>query len=95
MPGATERAESYLATHPDTEMRFDRVADLVDGFETPFGLELLATAHWVAIESPNDNRQAIIDRFYDWSPRKAQFSAEQVELALERLTDAGWFTGSA
>ena len=26
---------------------FERVAELVQGFETPFGLELLSTVHWV------------------------------------------------
>ncbi|MDD9998304.1 MAG: hypothetical protein OXQ89_11225 [Rhodospirillaceae bacterium] len=27
--------------------RFDRVADLVEGFETAYGLKLLSTVHWV------------------------------------------------
>jgi hypothetical protein len=48
VPGAGKDALAFLAGHPDTKGRFDRVAELVHGFETPFGLELLATVHWVA-----------------------------------------------
>jgi hypothetical protein len=48
VPGAVLDADAYLEAHVRTRMRFDRVADLVQGLETPFGLELLATVHWVA-----------------------------------------------
>jgi O-acetyl-ADP-ribose deacetylase (regulator of RNase III) len=41
VPGAVEDAEHFLAQHASTRARFDKVADLVAGFETPFGLELL------------------------------------------------------
>ena len=71
------------------------MAELVDGFETPFGLELLATAHWVAHEPSAVDNAKIVDRFYAWSPRKAQFSTEQVELALEQLNRGGWLANSA
>jgi hypothetical protein len=30
-----------------TRERFDRVSELVEGFESPFGMELLATVHWL------------------------------------------------
>ena len=45
VPGATTEAEAFLSAHHDTLERFGRVARLVDGFETSFGLELLAT--WI------------------------------------------------
>src|SRR6202042_3301980 len=47
VPGAVRDAEAFLAADSKTRIRFDRVGDLVEGFETPFGLELLATVHWV------------------------------------------------
>jgi len=37
LPGAWERADEYLAHHPETRARFHRVADLISGFETPSG----------------------------------------------------------
>jgi hypothetical protein len=41
VPGAVEEAKHYLDDHPDTRARFEQVADLLAGFETPFGLELV------------------------------------------------------
>ena len=90
MPGAVERAEAFLAEHTDTSQRFDRVGELVDGFETPFGLELLATAHWVATKEHARTNQAITDAFYAWNPRKAQFSHEQITIAVGHLRAGAW-----
>ncbi|MGH9897135.1 MAG: type II toxin-antitoxin system antitoxin DNA ADP-ribosyl glycohydrolase DarG, partial [bacterium] len=45
VPGAVPDAEASLEANPRTRARFDRVASLVEGFETPFGLELLSTVH--------------------------------------------------
>ena len=41
VPGAVEDATAFLSEHADSRARFDKVAALVDGFESPFGLELL------------------------------------------------------
>jgi O-acetyl-ADP-ribose deacetylase (regulator of RNase III) len=90
MPGAVEKADAFLAEHPQTNERFDRVRELVDGFETPFGLELLATAHWVADNENARTDQAIADAFYAWNPGKAQFTHEQIGIAVERLRAGGW-----
>lgn len=90
MPGAIEKADSFLSAHPETNNRFDRVGELVEGFETPFGLELLATAHWVAAHDQAASDQAITNAFYAWNPGKAQFSPEQVAIAVARLRAGGW-----
>jgi len=90
VPGAVDRATAFLAAHPTTHARFDRVATLVEGFETPFGLELLATVHWVAAQEQARTEQAIVDRFYAWNPGKAQFRRRQIEIAVERLARDGW-----
>src|SRR5680860_1693544 len=42
VPGAIKDADTFLAAHPPTQAHFSQVARLVEGFETPFGLELLA-----------------------------------------------------
>ncbi len=90
LPGAVEKAGAFLAEHPETSKRFDRVGKLVEGFETPFGLELLATAHWVADNENARTDQAIAKAFYAWNPRKAQFTPEQIEIAVGRLRADGW-----
>ena len=46
-PEAVKEAEAFLANEKETHDRLDRVTALIDGYETPYGLELLSTVHWV------------------------------------------------
>jgi O-acetyl-ADP-ribose deacetylase (regulator of RNase III) len=62
VPGAVEEAERFFAQHVSTRARFDKVADLVAGFETPFGLELLATVHWVVQELGASSPPAVVNK---------------------------------
>ncbi|MCS6930718.1 MAG: macro domain-containing protein [Acetobacteraceae bacterium] len=95
LPGAAEDAEAVLAGAEATRGRFDRVARLVEGFETPIGLELLATVHWVASEGGALPEAEVIARVHAWGPRKRAFSDRQIRLALDRLRDQGWLGSSA
>ncbi|HNQ56171.1 MAG TPA: macro domain-containing protein [Candidatus Desulfobacillus denitrificans] len=92
VPGAIEEAESYLASHAATHERLDRTAALVAGFETPYGLELLATVHWVATREGATSAEAVAAAVHDWNPRKKQFTPAQIRLAAQRLTESGWTT---
>lgn len=94
VPGAFEDAEAFLATDHDTLQRFQRVADLVDGFETPFGLELLATVHWVAKRENATSFERAREATYAWNERKRSFSPDQIRLALDVLAERGWITPS-
>ncbi len=90
IPGAVADAERFLDLHGETRARFDRVANLVEGFETPFGLELLSTVHWVAIHEGAATADEVIARTYAWNERKKQFSERQLRLAMDVLTQKGW-----
>lgn len=94
VPGAVRDAESFLESHPATRERFDRVARLVDGFETPFGLELLTTVHWVVTQETAQTREDILRATYAWGPRKRQFTTAQIDLAAERLRSEGWLASA-
>jgi hypothetical protein len=90
LPGAVESSDAFLAQHPDTLRRLSLVGELVEGFETPFGLELLATAHWViAKEQPSSERE-IEEAVYAWGPRKEQFTPAQIAIAVAQLRAAGF-----
>lgn len=93
VPGAVADALAYLAAHPETHTRFDRVADLVEGFETPFGLELLSTVHWVATHKKVKTAEDVVNEAYAWSDRKRRFSERQLRLALEVLAKKDWLPG--
>jgi O-acetyl-ADP-ribose deacetylase (regulator of RNase III) len=94
VPGAVTDAEAFLHDNEETRTRFDRVADLVQGFETPFGLELLSTVHWVAIREGAKSLDDVIDKFYAWNERKRQFNRRQIGLALQVLADKDWIASS-
>ncbi len=97
VPGAVQDADAVLASNADTSARFDRVADLVQGFETPFGLELLATVHWIATRDNLVALEDIVEQTYAWNSRKRRFSASQIELARDILIQKNWIvvTGDA
>jgi len=90
MPGAAEAAGSFLVECPATKKRFERVAALVDGFETPFGLELLSTVHWVATRDTPSSAEEMADAVYAWADHKRQFSLPQIQLAFDVLAERGW-----
>src|SRR5690606_791965 len=94
VPGAVEDARTYLNQHKTRRTHFERVIKLVEGFESPYGLELLATVHWViryegAIQSDSVKRQV-----YQWNDRKRQFTQRQLVIAEERLRSQGWLSPS-
>ena len=90
VPGAVPDASAFLEQHADTRARFARVADLVQGFETPFGLELLSTVHWVATHDDARTVDDVVARTYAWGDRKRRFSERQIRLALDVLIKKGW-----
>jgi hypothetical protein len=90
VPGAIDDAEAFLASHPETRARFERVAELVQGFETPFGLELLSTVHWVSTREQVSDSEDVLAKVYAWGDRKRQFSKRQILLARDVLMNKGW-----
>ena len=91
VPGAVEQARSALAERPATRRRLERVADLVEGFESPFGLELLATVHWTVMREGAASGKEAADRTYQWAPHKRRFRPNQIALARRVLSEQGWF----
>lgn len=90
--GAAKQASDFLKRSPETSARFDKVAELVEGFESPFGLELLATVHWVMKNHPVSSKDDVINHTYAWNERKRQFTPRQISLAVKVLSDNGWVT---
>lgn len=90
VPGAYDEATNFLNQHQQTRMHFDRVSDLVEGFESPFGLELLSTVHWVVTKENASSINDIVEKTYNWNNRKKQFSRRQIELVCRILYKKGW-----
>ena len=94
VPGAVKDAEAFLSDKRETAARFDRVGQLVEGFETPFGLELLATVHWVASRENASSADEAVAKVYAWNDRKKQFSPRQIGIAFDTLRTKGWLAAA-
>lgn len=90
VPGAVKDAMGFLADHPDTKRRFDRVVDLVQGFETSFGMELLSTVHWVATREDAATVDRAVEQTHGWNARKLRFTPAQIGMAWDLLREKGW-----
>jgi O-acetyl-ADP-ribose deacetylase (regulator of RNase III) len=95
VPGAIEEARAFLDQHEGTREHFDRVAQLVEGFESPYGLELLSTVHWVIKHEGVKRLDEVADRVHAWNARKQQFTHRQIAIAVERLKAQGWLEQTA
>lgn len=90
---AAERAESFLRANAAVREHFERVARLIEGFESPYGMELLSTVHWVATREGADTSEAAVQRVYAWNSRKRMFPEHHLRLAWSVLTEQGWIPG--
>ncbi|MEQ8763217.1 MAG: macro domain-containing protein [Planctomycetota bacterium] len=90
LEGAIEKAHAVLDQQCSTKDRFQRVAHLVEGFESPFGLELLATVHWLIAKRGIRGTSQLVESTHAWGPRKERFSERQILLARQTLIDQGW-----
>lgn len=90
---AADEAESFLEKDEETQERFAQVSKLIEGFETPYGMELLATVHWVASENPKareDVSEAVRD-VHAWNARKRDLmQPAHIETAWNVLRKNDW-----
>lgn len=92
LPGAYDAASPVLVEHPETVHRIERVVELTEGFESAYGLELLASVHWVARHDASESdAETVVRNVRAWSSRKGRmFTPEHVKVALQALSDRGW-----
>lgn len=90
LPGAGRMASEKLHQAPSTASHFQRVIDLIEGFESPFGLELLSTVYWLNKTEGKSTINSIIDGVHSWNERKKQFTPRQIQIAVEVLQKKHW-----
>jgi hypothetical protein len=93
VPSALKDAEAFLSLQEDrqTAQRVERIARLIDGFETPYGMELLATVHWVAAENSGADFDEIVRAVHGWNKRKREImKPAHIKVAYDRLIIEGF-----
>jgi O-acetyl-ADP-ribose deacetylase (regulator of RNase III) len=103
LPDAGPAADAVLSEQPETATRMDRVTRLIEGFESTYGLELLATVHWAAQRDDAGGLRTMplalgdVERVVGtWSHRKERlFTSRHLAKAYERLETEGWLDPAA
>ena len=94
LPGVGDQAREFMHTRPDPHaIALQKLVALIDGFESPYGLELLGTIHWVVAQegvNPEDT-DAVIAAVQEWNPRKKRvMQTQHITIALNRLRSQQW-----
>ena len=89
-PSGCAAADDFLAHMPNdgTEI-IDRLNKLIQGYESPYGLELLSSVHWLAHHEKHYPVEKIISALKGWNDHKNTFADEAVRVAYRRLVDDG------
>jgi O-acetyl-ADP-ribose deacetylase (regulator of RNase III) len=93
LPGAVADARVFLAGREESTSRLEHVSRTIDGFETPYGMELLSSVHWVAVHGTPPARQPdeATRAVHEWNDRKRRmFKTDHLRIAWDRLQDLGW-----
>jgi O-acetyl-ADP-ribose deacetylase (regulator of RNase III) len=93
LPGSIEAADAFLSHLPETRLRMQKVAKLIEGYEDPYGMELLSSVHWVMQHNPGarDDVDTAVNGVRNWNDRKRRLlKPEHLKLAWERLREQRW-----
>jgi O-acetyl-ADP-ribose deacetylase (regulator of RNase III)/uncharacterized protein YwgA len=97
LPQALKESEDFISTHyvelNEFNNRLNRVKQLIEGFESPNGMEILSTIHWLVKHeavSPNDHDE-LVKQIQSWSERKKNIiKPAHIDKAIQRLTQEKW-----
>jgi O-acetyl-ADP-ribose deacetylase (regulator of RNase III) len=99
LPGAEDEGRRWLDDHPDsTANRIEAVMQLVTGFASAYGLELLATVHWIAAREAwgkVTNHGELKQHVESWNERKGRlFTDAHIRKAAGHLQSLGWISAA-
>jgi O-acetyl-ADP-ribose deacetylase (regulator of RNase III) len=90
-PDAVDEAATFLSREFEAPAHVIDVQTLIEGFESPVGLELLTTVHWAAHEGGVRSVGDAAAYVSSWNDRKSRvFPRQHVEAAWDRLRAHGW-----
>ncbi|MFV1922898.1 MAG: macro domain-containing protein [Methylotenera sp.] len=88
--GALAMASEFLdkSDHEHYVDKIQRLSLLIQGYESPFGMELLSSVHYVISSEGVRGAEAVVDAINNWNDHKSsQFEDKAILLAYERLKE--------
>jgi len=74
------------------KLRLKQVEQLINGYESPFGLELLSTVDWIIKENRDTALEPLLikEKIKKWSERKdSSFSLDHIKSSVNKLEKFG------
>jgi len=90
---ASKEAFTFLESCSETKERFNQVAQLIEGYESQHGMELLSTVHWVLTQECKNSdltSEELITKVHSWNPKKSQMKPAHILAAWNRLKNQHW-----
>lgn len=87
-----QEVENYIQTqlNPVQQQRLKNLFKVIEGFETPLSLEVLASVDYLLQESSALSEQELLQKIESWSNRKKRLiKTEHIQVARQRLQDFG------
>ncbi|MET3683420.1 O-acetyl-ADP-ribose deacetylase (regulator of RNase III) [Alkalibacillus flavidus] len=83
---ASEQAYEFLEKNTEYTMRLEKLRHIINGFENPYGMELLATVDWIHKTVTPTTTEALITEVHNWNERKRNlFPEKHILKASEHL----------
>jgi len=93
LPEALSEAENVTSAESDkaASERLQKVSRLIEGFESPYGMELLATVHWAISREKITSLEGTVSAVHSWNTRKKNImKPSHIKIARNRLIEQGW-----
>lgn len=98
LPEASLAARQFLVNDSEAQGHLELIQKLIHGFETPYGLELLATVHWVMTEEMTaaQNVDTTIEMVQSWNNRKKErYRPFHIQQTWQHLRNSALLTATA
>lgn len=90
IPGAMQEVDKYISSRPHLANAVNKIKKIIYGYETPFGMELLGTVHWVCAHEDVHSEQDIVKHVHAWNDRKKTImSPDNIVRAYNHLKKCG------
>lgn len=86
LPGALEEVNEYIFHRPYLQNAIEVIKQIIYGYETTYGMELLGTVHWVCVHSDVKSIDDVVKEVHSWNARKKEIMSKiEIERAYEHL----------
>ncbi|MFC2170573.1 macro domain-containing protein [Calditrichota bacterium] len=92
---AGQEADNFLNDIPVVLPKLEKVGKLIEGFENPYGMELLSSVYWVAkneVSNAKNDPNAAVIAVHAWNDRKRKLmQPNHIRTAWNQLNEQSWF----